>query len=471
MTPETPQSQLQIPLANLRPGAKSKVDSRRTQSPVEGLRRSIETHGVLIPLLVRENGAGTWDVLDGNRRLRALAELAKRDSIKPEHLLVPCVSKQVEGEAALELSMVANVERENLHPVDRFEVFAALIKAGTSIDDLAKRYGMKITQVRQALAIAAMAPEVRDAWRAGTISAEAAEAFTVTADRKAQAAALKKIGKHGNSWAIRRELIGTSDMPDGMMLKFVGRIPYLKAGGELKETLFSTEDDSIFVSDRGKLRAMVREKLDAECEKLIKAGWKWAVRMDAAPKDIDAWKRPYIATPTKAQMAQMGATVELGHNGNIFTRVGIIKPGDAVAAPKSPAQKKAAAKEREKAKVATGGVSRSLASRLTAQLTQGIVNGVHGTMKAALTGHITISPKRLYEVASPATRDAMMKAIRKEFDAADYFKNATRELCREALKEMKVTVKPEIKRMVLAQTCASTAKRTGWLPEQLRIDK
>src|SRR5262249_39382018 len=133
---------LKIALSDLRPGAKTNVDSRKTRVPLDGLMRSLDQHGVIVPLLVRKNGDLTWDVIDGNRRLAALQALFKRDKQDPQEVMVPCV-EMGEGNA-LEISMVANVERVDLHPVDRFEVYSTLVEGGVTVQDIANRYGMKL---------------------------------------------------------------------------------------------------------------------------------------------------------------------------------------------------------------------------------------------------------------------------------------------------------------------------------------
>src|ERR1035437_2655716 len=119
---------INVPLDNLVSGDKApggSINSRKTEAPTDGLETSIAIHGLLIPLLVRSGGNGTYHVVDGNRRLAALRKLKAGT--------VLCVEAPVDGNA-LELSAVVNVDREGLHPVDRFEVFAALVQAGSTVD-------------------------------------------------------------------------------------------------------------------------------------------------------------------------------------------------------------------------------------------------------------------------------------------------------------------------------------------------
>lgn len=363
-----PITTITVPLNKLEPGRKApggSINSRKAEAPIEGLAASIEAHGLLVPLLVRKGGNGTYYVVDGNRRLAALLLHALGKEASAGGVL--CVEAPDDGNA-LELSAVVNVDREELHPVDRFEVFAALVQAGQTVEALAKTYRMKVGAVRQALALGRMAPEVRDAWRAHRINDDVAEAFTVTADHKAQAAALKRGGN--NAWQVRRDL--TKDVDIGAALKFVGRAVYEKAGYEVNESLFSERDGDVMVSDVGALKGLADRKLSEECDRLTTAGWKWAVTIVDAPKDWQSWRRVHETSYAKAAMAQMGCVVSVGHDAKLQIQRGIVKPGDKVATPKakaSPKVKAAAAKEREQRKEETGGLSNALAFRLSQQLT------------------------------------------------------------------------------------------------------
>lgn len=370
-----------LPLDKLVPGAKApggSINSRKAEVPIDGLAASIAAHGLLVPLLVRRAADDKFLVADGNRRLAAMTMLHKPKKGAPaeaEPVMVPCVEINAASNAnALEISAVVNVDREELHPVDRFEVLSALIEAGDTVDGICRRYPLTVKQVRQALALARMAPAVRDAWRGGHISSETAEAFTLTSDHKAQAAALKKIGKHGSVWQVRQALVGNNADRVGSLLAFVGRDKYEAAGHQINETLFNEREDGDTVSDVAALRRMADEKIEQHCALLIQQGWKWAITKSSAPRDVDAWKRIHPDGPqyTKEMMGGLGCVVDLDYQGKLDVRRGYVKPGDKVALPKSPKQKKAAAAAKEQQKEETGGLSNALAFRLSQQLTAAV---------------------------------------------------------------------------------------------------
>src|SRR5207253_2055136 len=105
-----------IPLTDLE--ASKEVNARKQKLEGGSLRTSIERHGLIVPLFVRKNKHDGYRVLDGGRRLDAIREIVK--AAKGDHplMMVPCLEVGIDGAAALEVSMVINTERKNLHPVD-----------------------------------------------------------------------------------------------------------------------------------------------------------------------------------------------------------------------------------------------------------------------------------------------------------------------------------------------------------------
>ena len=413
--------QLQIPLKELLPGDKFKggsINSRKTETPIDGLAKSIVEHGLIVPLIVRKNGDGQYYVIDGNRRLAALNKIHAKDKT----IQVFCV-ESTDGNA-LELSMVANIDRAELHPVDQFEVFGALIAAGDTVDAIAKRYGMKVPAVRQALALGRLAPAIRDAWRDGQVSEEAAEAFSLTSDHKAQMSVFKKVGKHANPYQIKRMLAGEGNQLNvSAMLKFVGRQAYEAAGHEVNQSLFSdNEDDAVTVSDLPALKQMFDDKIERHCQDLIAEGWKWAISKFDAPHDTYAWRRIEEKTYTKEQMAALGCIVGPAHDGgSIQVTRGFVKPGDKVSVPKSPRQRKAEAKKREEKKEEGGGLSNALAFRLSKQLTAAIqeafAEGVTATDVLAFTAAALASANSPMRISIDGV--ARTAELKKYFEIAD----------------------------------------------------
>ena len=101
-----------IPLAKIR---ESKTNPRRVfdDTKLAELAENIRQHGVLQPILVRplpEGEAGMYELVAGARRFRA-SKIAKRESI-------PATVRELTDAQALELQVIENVQRVDVHPLD-----------------------------------------------------------------------------------------------------------------------------------------------------------------------------------------------------------------------------------------------------------------------------------------------------------------------------------------------------------------
>jgi len=77
---------------------------------INELSLSIAKHGILSPILVRETGAGGYELIAGERRLRA----AKKAGLQT----APCLLDNAEDQLSLELALIENLQREDLNPVE-----------------------------------------------------------------------------------------------------------------------------------------------------------------------------------------------------------------------------------------------------------------------------------------------------------------------------------------------------------------
>ena len=80
------------------------------EDKINELSLSIAKHGVLSPILVRETGAGGYELIAGERRLRA----AKKAGLKT----LPCLIDSAEDQTSLELALIENLQREDLNPIE-----------------------------------------------------------------------------------------------------------------------------------------------------------------------------------------------------------------------------------------------------------------------------------------------------------------------------------------------------------------
>jgi ParB family chromosome partitioning protein len=150
-----------IPLATIR---ESKTNPRRAfdDAKLAELAENIRQHGVLQPVLVRplpEGEAGTYELVAGARRFRA-SKIAKRESI-------PATVRELTDAQALELQVIENVQRVDVHPLDEARGYAALIQLQPdtyTVETIASRVGRSAAYVSGRLRLIQLIPEAKQAF-------------------------------------------------------------------------------------------------------------------------------------------------------------------------------------------------------------------------------------------------------------------------------------------------------------------
>jgi ParB family chromosome partitioning protein len=114
----TSQQPSNLKLSQLRPG-RYQPRTRMDDSSLADLAQSIKSQGVMQPVLVRPLGAGSYEIIAGERRVRA-AGLAGMDD-------VPVLVREVPDEAAAVMALVENIQREDLNPLEEAQGLQRLI--------------------------------------------------------------------------------------------------------------------------------------------------------------------------------------------------------------------------------------------------------------------------------------------------------------------------------------------------------
>ena len=128
------------------------------------LAASIAVHGVLQPVIVRALADGRWQLIAGERRLRA-ARMAGLDAI-------PAVVRDDEaGEASLELALIENLQREDLNAIETALAYRELIdRFGLTHEAVARQVGKSRVAISNALRLLDLAPETQQAIVDGRIT-------------------------------------------------------------------------------------------------------------------------------------------------------------------------------------------------------------------------------------------------------------------------------------------------------------
>jgi len=140
------------------------------------LAESIKSKGIIEPLIVRVGRDGYYELICGERRLRAskIAGLTK----------VPAIIKDVSDEEAFEIALIENIQREDLTPVELALAFDKLSKMGYTHDDIGKKVGKSRTYVTNVLRILRLPDSVKKLVDEGGISLGHAKVLCSIEDEK-----------------------------------------------------------------------------------------------------------------------------------------------------------------------------------------------------------------------------------------------------------------------------------------------
>jgi ParB family chromosome partitioning protein len=150
----------------------NKLQARKTfdDEGLSELADSIAAHGLLQPLIVRPLLNGGYQLIAGERRWRASRTAGLTE--------VPVIIKSLTDEEAAVISLIENLQREDLNPVEEAYGYSDLIKTyGLTQEEAAQKVGKSRTAVTNSLRIIKLPAEVIEMVRSGALSAGHAKAL------------------------------------------------------------------------------------------------------------------------------------------------------------------------------------------------------------------------------------------------------------------------------------------------------
>ena len=208
------------------------------------LRADIAARGLLQNLVVRKGKRGKFEVEAGGRRLAALQALAEEGTLLESHEVICLVIEGEESEVR-EVSLAENFQRLAMNPADEAQAFAAIIEAGATAEDVARRFGLTVRFVEGRLRLTGLAPCIFEALAEGTITLDMAKAYGAISDVERQAHVYAELQ---DAWyqitpdTIRRMVLDATVRGSDPRAILVGRDAYLAAGGRIERELF--DDDA-----------------------------------------------------------------------------------------------------------------------------------------------------------------------------------------------------------------------------------
>lgn len=154
MAAVTPKGELRkLPVEQLQPG---RFQPRKDMAPeaLEELANSVRAQGIIQPVVIREIGADSYEIIAGERRWRA-AQLAGLDTI-------PCLVKDVSDEATVAIALIENIQREDLNAMEEATALQRLLDDfNMTHQGVADAVGKSRTTVTNLLRLNNLQPEVK----------------------------------------------------------------------------------------------------------------------------------------------------------------------------------------------------------------------------------------------------------------------------------------------------------------------
>lgn len=175
-------------LDQLQPG-KYQPRTRMDEASLQELARSIQSQGLMQPVLVRQIAAGRYEIIAGERRVRA-ARIAGIDS-------VPVLIKDVPDEAAAAMSLIENIQREDLNPLEEAQGLKRLTTDfGMTHEQAAQAVGRSRSAASNLLRLLNLAEPVQQRLLSGEIEMGHARALLSLNGAQQILAAQQVVAKH-----------------------------------------------------------------------------------------------------------------------------------------------------------------------------------------------------------------------------------------------------------------------------------
>ena len=207
---------------------------------------------MIYPLLVRKTvNSGVdgpkYELIAGERRFRALRSLGELDA--------PVVVKEVDDRRALELSLIENVQREDLNPIEEATAFARLTEEfGLTQEQVAVAVGKERATVANTLRLLKLTQPIQEEVARGRLSLGHARALLGLESERSQRSLAQRIVAEGLSVRTVEHLVKTFSTATHRIRSSGGRDPHLVAAEERLRRTLGTRVDILHGRKRGWVR-------------------------------------------------------------------------------------------------------------------------------------------------------------------------------------------------------------------------
>ena len=232
------------------------------EESMDELKASVSVHGVIQPLLVTKALNGRYMIIAGERRWRA-ARAAGLSS-------VPAIVKDYSDRELMEVSIIENLQREDLNPIEESEAMRSLVEIyGLTQEEVAERIGKSRSAVANSLRILNLPEHILEYLRSGQLSAGHARALLALENEKMRDYVADEIVK--NSLSVRQaEALAYKNKKEKQEKRLENDIHLASAENALRDAL-GTRVKLTGTASRGKITIEYfnKDDLDRIYERII----------------------------------------------------------------------------------------------------------------------------------------------------------------------------------------------------------
>ena len=182
---------------------------RSNMSNVEELAESINKIGLLQPIIVRTNSSENFEIVAGNRRFNACKKLGKRK--------IACHIVELDDKKAFEISIIENVQRHTLNPIDESLAFRKYVEqfGWGGVSELSQKLSKSTSYVCKRMKLLELPKDVVDFIYKSEINVTVAEELLNIPDKRAQSKLTESIkDRHLSSRLVRKMVKVMRTKPD-----------------------------------------------------------------------------------------------------------------------------------------------------------------------------------------------------------------------------------------------------------------
>lgn len=231
----------ELPIGEIDPN-KDQPRKKFTEASLKELALSIQTHGVIQPIVVVEKN-GRFMIIAGERRWRA----SKLAGLKT----IPAIIKKYDNVQMAEVAIIENLQREDLNPMEEARALKKLMEEfGWTQDVIADRLGKSRPVISNTIRLLNLEPEVIELIEAGKLSAGHARSLVVVDNREAQIKLAKQVSEKKLTVRDLEKIVKNKKNPQNSQSKQSIELKQLIAD---MQRVFSTKVSALGSDQRGRI--------------------------------------------------------------------------------------------------------------------------------------------------------------------------------------------------------------------------